>query len=369
MARISRRALLLGAGASVAATYGVNGVLSGDAASRNRTQDGRKVPLADEQLLVEYPLERLRDEVLSGGPPKDGIPSIDEPTFTGVAEADQRLDPGDVVFGIAKGEDVKAYPQYILVHHEIVNDALGGTPVSVTYCPLTGTAMGFERGETTFGVSGNLLNNNLVMYDRETDSRWPQILATAIDGTHEGKSLRELRLVWTRWGDWKARHPETAVLSEDTGYVRDYGRDPYGTYNPRGGYYASSNTLFERLRNDDRYPPKKTVLGVRTADGATAFVKDALRERGIVEGELAGTPVVAVYSPELDTAYVYRNPDGASVSRADGDVAADGEVIVDGDAYAPDDLSLDRAYAYDAMWFAWAGFYPNTRVYGGEADG
>ncbi len=341
----------------------MNGVLTGDAASQDRRQDDQKVPLADDRLLVEYSFERLRDEVLSGGPPKDGIPSIDEPTFTGVADADQRLDPGDVVFGVAKGEDVKAYPQYVLVHHEIVNDALDGTPVSVTYCPLTGTAMGFERGETTFGVSGNLLNNNLVMYDRATDSRWPQMLATAIDGTHEGRSLREFRLVWTTWENWKTRHPETAVLSEDTGYLRDYGRDPYGTYNPRGGYYTSSNTLFERLRNDDRYPSKKMVIGVRTGDGATAFVKDALRERGVIEGELAGTPVVAVYSPALDTAYVYHNPDGVSVSEADG------EVVVDGDAYAPDDLPLDRAYAYDVMWFAWAGFYPNTRVYGGETDG
>lgn len=102
------------------------------------------MPLADEQLLLEYPFERLRNEVLSGGPPKDGIPSVDGPTFTGVAE-DQRLDPHDIVFGVAKSDDVKAYPQYVLVQHEIVNDTLGGTPVSVTYCPLTGTAMGDTR--------------------------------------------------------------------------------------------------------------------------------------------------------------------------------------------------------------------------------
>ncbi|WP_435178814.1 DUF3179 domain-containing protein [Halorussus sp. AFM4] len=352
MARISRRTFLLGAGGSV--------VTMAAASSRpvsTRLQDGGKIPLADERLLVEYGLKELQNEVVSGGPPKDGIPSIDEPKFTGAAEADERLQPGDIVFGVAKGKDVKAYPQYILVWHEIANDTLDGTPVSVTYCPLTGTAMGFKRGETTLGVSGDLLNNNLVMYDRATDSRWPQMLATAIEGTHEGKSLQEFRLVWTTWKQWKQRHPDTEVLSEDTGYIRDYGRDPYGTYNPRGGYYASSNTLFDRLQDDNRYPLKKVVIGVRTPTDATAFVKDSLRKKGVITGTLGNAPVAAVYDSTLDTGYVYRVPDAASVNYDDGDVVADGAV------YPPADLPFDRVYGYDAMWFAWVGMYPNTGVH------
>ncbi|MFC4451323.1 DUF3179 domain-containing protein [Halorussus aquaticus] len=352
MVRTSRRTFLLGTGASLAATVGTR---SRPASARQR--DDGAVPLANEQLLVEYPLKRLRNEVVSGGPPKDGIPSIDDPKFTGVADADERLQPGDIVFGVAKGDDVKAYPQYILVWHEITNDTLDGTPVSVTYCPLTGTALGFERGETTFGVSGDLLNNNLVMYDRATDSRWPQMLGTAIEGAHEGESLREFRLVWTTWEQWKRRHPETEVLSEDTGYIRDYGGDTYGTYNPRGGYYTSSNTLFDRLQNDDRYPLKKVVLGARTPTDATAFVEDALRKRGLVEGQLGDSPVVAVYDSALDTAYIYRTPDSASINRKNGAVA------VNGSTYSPADLPLDRVYGYDAMWFAWVGMYPNTGVH------
>lgn len=352
MGFVSRRSFLVGAGASIAAASCVQ-----SRSDPTRSQEDGKVPLADGALLVEYSPKKLRDEVTSGGPPKDGIPSIDDPTFTGVERADERLQPTDIVFGVAEGTDAKAYPQNILVWHEIVNDTLDGTPVSVTYCPLTGTAMGFERGETTFGVSGNLLNNNLVMYDRATDSRWPQMLASAIQGTHEGESLREFRLIWTTWEQWKQRYPQTRVLSEDTGYLRDYGRDPYGSYNPRGGYYTSESTLFSRLQEDDRYPLKQVVMGVRTTDNATAFVKNSLRTQGLIEGKLGDSPVVAVYDSTLDTVSVYRVPPTASVTYEDE------EVLVNGSAHAPDDLPFDHVYGFDAMWFAWVGMYPSTRIH------
>ena len=261
------------------------------------------------------------------------------------------------MFGVVRGDDVKAYPQGVLVWHEICNDVLDGTPVSVTYCPLTGTAMGFERGATTFGVSGDLLNDNLVMYDRATDSRWPQMLGTAVEGTLAERSLREFRLVWTTWGRWRDAHPDTRVLSEDTGYVRDYDGDPYGSYNPREGYYAGGDPLFPPLETDDRFGGKAVVVGARSSAGAAAFPKEALRTETLVEGELAGAPLLAVHDPSLDTAYVYRNPDERSFEFRDGEV-----VGPDGTAGAPADLPLQRQYAYDAMWFAWAGLYPETSV-------
>ncbi|WP_458186045.1 DUF3179 domain-containing protein [Haladaptatus sp. NG-WS-4] len=316
------------------------------------------LPLAANPLTVQYSMKKLREEVVSGGPPKDGIPSIDEPSFTNAKKANDRLSADSVVFGIARDGDVKAYPQEILVWHEITNDTLDGKPVTVSYCPLTGTAMGFERGETTFGVSGRLLNDNLVMYDRKTGSRWPQMLGTAISGTFEGRSLREFRLVWTTWGRWRDAHPDTRVLSEDTGYVRDYDRDPYGSYTPRGGYYAGGAPLFPPLESDDLLPTKSVVVGVRTPDGAAAFPKDVLRKEGIVTGKLAGTPLLAVYDPPLDTAYVYRNPEKKTFESRDGRA-----VGPDGTAHAPEKLPLDRQYAFDAMWFAWAGFYPETSVH------
>jgi hypothetical protein len=313
---------------------------------------GSRPPTDDSAVHLGYDIATIDGQVVSGGVPKDGIPSIDEPAFQPAGEA--ALDEGAPVFGLVRGGDARAYPQRILVHHEIVNDTVGGDPVAVTYCPLTGTAQGFERGPVEFGVSGNLVNSNLVMYDRGTDSRWPQMLATAIDGPLEGETLREFRVVWTTWGEWRAAYPETAVLTEDTGYTRRYGSDPYGRYNPPGGYYASDRTLFEPLSRDDRAHPKSVVVGTRTADGALAFDKDALLSAGVLTGTIAGEQYVAVADEALSTGYVYANPDGVSVEqRADG-------YRVGGETAAADALPLERSLAFDAMWFAWAGFYPGT---------
>lgn len=305
---------------------------------------------------------KLRDQAVSGGVSKDVIPAIDEPTFESVANADKHLDRGDIVFGIVHDGVTKAYPQSILVWHEVCNDVIGEMPISVTYCPLTGTAIGFERGETTFGVSGQLINNNLVMYDRSTERWWPQVLATAIPGWDTdaaiGQSLREFRVVWTSWGQWKHRFPNTQVLTENTGYIRDYGRDPYGSYNPRSGYYEpDSEPMFTPLSPNDRYPPKTVVIGVRTTEGTVAFVKQTLRQEGVLDGELVGIPHTAVYDPRLDTAYVYRNPDRVSLTPTDKGVQADGAV------HAPDALPLEHVHTFDAMWFAWSGFYPGSSVY------
>jgi hypothetical protein len=319
------------------------------------------VPTADAQLPLPMSPSDIRDEAQSGGPPKDGIPSIDNPSFVAPDAADF-LNPGDPVFGVAHGGDVKAYPQKILAQHEIVNDHLDGTPVSVTYCPLTGTVQGFERGDTTFGVSGRLINNNLVMYDRATEAWWPQILATSIPGPWnkdpEITSLQEFRLVWTTWKRWQSRHPDTQVLSTETGHAKNYGRDPYGGYNPRRGYYDTDRLLFPALSDDDRYDRKTVVMGARTPDGAAAFLKNSLRERNLMEGKIGEAPTLAVYDPGLDTAYVYLNPDGATFEYDDG-----GVVAADGTSHDPDALPLTRVHTFDAMWFAWAGYYPDTNVY------
>lgn len=273
------------------------------------------------------------------------------------------LDPEDPVFGLDTGSTVRAYPQPILVSHEICNDVVDGTPVSVTYCPLTGTAMGFERGHTTFGVSGRLVNNNLVMYDRATERWWPQVLATSIPGPWNAnptpESLREFRLVWTTWRRWREHHPGTRVLSRETGYVRNYRSDPYGSYSPRSGYYErSAQPMFPALAEDDRLPPKAMVLGARTVDGAFAVEKLALRAAKLVSGTIGQTSVLAVYDPALDTGYVYRTPEGGSYEYRDGRV-----VTESGDAFAPDALPRERVYAFDAMWFAWRGFYPETALH------
>ena len=372
MTRTSRRRLLAALGGGTAALAGCTGPAdpSGDdSSSPEDGGDGTKsgtesssdgVPVADERLPLPMAPSELHEEARSGGPPKDGIPSIDDPSFVDPGEADF-IASGDPVFGVIRNGVARAYPQMILAQHEIVNDVLAGDPVAVTYCPLTGTVQGFERGGTTFGVSGRLINNNLVMYDRETEAWWPQVLATSIPGPWNEdpdiESLREFRLVWTTWGRWRDHRPETTILSTDTGSAKNYGRDPYGGYNPKTGYYANDSLLFPALGDDDTFDRKTVVMGARTPRGAAAFLKESLRSKGLMTGEIGDSPVLAVYDDRLDTAYVYRNPDGASFER-DGN-----EMVGDGGRYAPDELPLERIHTFDAMWFAWAGYYPDTNIY------
>ncbi|KTG11522.1 hypothetical protein AUR64_03185 [Haloprofundus marisrubri] len=342
-------------GLGLAALGGCLGSAHRDDASADRSvssDDESLPPTTERPLYLGHGLESLRNNVVSGGVSKDGIPSIDRPVFS-AADASS-LGDGDPVFGLVRNGDARAYPQRVLVWHEIVNDSVGGDPVAVTYCPLTGTAQGFERGPAEFGVSGRLVNSNLVMYDRATDSRWPQMLATAIEGALEGESLHEFRLVWTTWKNWRDAYPNTRVLTEQTGYSRRYGDDPYGRYNPDSGYYANTQLLFDPLSEDTRANPKTVVLGVRTAHGALAFEKTSLLENRVLEGELAGERFVAVADPALETGYVY-------VADADVDVEPNAAGYdVDGEFARANELPLGRSLAFDAMWFAWAGFYPET---------
>lgn len=235
---------------------------------------------------------------------------------------------------------------------------MGGETVAITYCPLTGSTIGVKRGDTTFGVSGQLVNNNLIMYDRATESLWPQILATAIAGPLKGRSLQEIPVVWTTWEQWREAHPDTRVLSIDTGFARNYFSDPYGTYNPVGGYYRrAAPPLFPVLHSSDHFSPKEVVIGARSAEGAVAFKKDTVRGRKVMEGELNGVPVVAVYDPTLDTAYIYRNPERLRFTYSENRVQGRAG------SWLPDELPLERLNAFDAMWFAWYAFFPGTQVY------
>ena len=341
--------------AAVAGCLGNSGILGRVTDDENAVTTGP--PTVDRLLPQEYTIEELNEANLSGGPGQGGIPSVDDPQFASSDTPPANLDGGDPVFGVELNGDAKAYPQYNLVWHEIVNDTVGGESVSVTYCPLTGTAQGFYRGESELGVSGRLINSNLVMFDRGTETWWPQILALGIRGPHEGEYLEEFQVIWTTWDRWREQYPETVVLTEDTGHIRNYGDDPYGEYNPRSGYYENENTLFSPLETDDRFPMKAVVIGVRTADGAMAVPKETLRERLVVNGTMSETSYVTVYDGSLDTAYVYRNPDERSVE-ADG-----GGVVVDGEPHEPDSLPLEREIGFDAMWFAWYGYYPSTVVH------
>lgn len=321
-------------------------------------------------------LDDMAANIRSGGPPKDGIPPIEEPVFVAPAEADFLVDD-DVVFGIVHGGEARAYPQLVLVWHEIVNDTFPDGPLSVTYCPLTGSTVAFRgtapSGEpVTFGTSGDLVNSNLLMYDRQTDSQWPQILATAIDGPARGTELTEVPLDWTTWGSWRTRHPRTQVLDTDTGTIRDYGRDPYGSYRPLGGYYEPDSELFfPVMREDDRLPRKEVVIGVKHGSQRLAVRKETARNAGVVAAQLGEDPVVILHDPALDEARAFLGRHSGkevrlSPSGDDGTYRDDATgSIFDAEGRPQGDAStrgLKRLLSYDVMWFAWVAFYPDSEV-------
>jgi hypothetical protein len=171
------------------------------------------------------------NEIQFGGPPRNGIPALDHPAFTSSTEASQVLRLSDLVLGIATKEAAKAYPVRILNWHEVINDDVGRQPVVVSWCPLCGSGVAYNPhvGEKryTFGVSGLLYKRNLLLYDHETDSLWSQLGGKAVTGVLAGTSLDLLPVTLTTWARWRAEHPETSVLSFQTGYRRDYSTDPY----------------------------------------------------------------------------------------------------------------------------------------------
>lgn len=338
-----------------------------------------QTPLPESSMLLEKEVEESLDEfsrnIVSGGPPKDGIPPIDNPKYTSVSESDKFLDDNDVVFVVEYGGIIKIFPQKILVWHEIVNDAISAEKVSVTYCPLTGTAIGFKGKfdsiATTLGTSGKLLNSNLVMYDRATDSYWPQILGTAISGSQKGKTLEEFPVIWTTWNKAKAKYPNALVLSTDTGFLRSYGTDPYGSYLRKGTYYDSGVPFFPVMATDNRLPEKEVVIGVRTNNSALAIVKGKLAETKVANLLIDNKPIVALYDDSLDTVRVYARQVNGKVLNFE---FKDGNIVdretnslwtVFGESILGEikGTRLKLVNSFDVMWFAWISFYPHTEIY------
>jgi hypothetical protein len=275
------------------------------------------------------------NEIHSGGPPRDGIPAIDKPRFV-TATAASFLKGDERVLGIRHNGVSKAYPITILSWHEIVNDRFAGDPVAISYCPLCGTGIAYlaQTGDQalTFGVSGLLYNSDMLLYDRNTGSLWSQIMRQAISGPMKGVKLEAIPLEHTRWSEWQQRHPDTQVLSTDTGYRRDYSSNPYQ------GYEQSRKLWFPVQAQDDRYHPKETVLGVELDGHFKAYPFVELGKTvGDVHDTLAGRKIVVQYD---------RDSRSATAAMVNG----------------------DRLPAVTAFWFAWYAFHPDTAVYRARND-
>ena len=266
-------------------------------------------------------------EILGGGPPRDGIPALDHPTTLTAAQADWSDD--EIVLGVVVAGQARAYPVAILNWHELVNDNVGGEPILVSFCPLCGTGMVFDRrvgGKvSTFGVSGLLYRSDLLMYDRGSESLWSQISAEAVAGPLLGQRLRLHRARMDRWGAWRRDHPKTTVLSRETGYRRNYDRSPYG------GYTKSRELRFP-APVDPRYHPKMPTLGLRVpGEGSRAYPASELaRAGGSVDERFLGRGVRVFYDSDQQLFSVE----------------------------APSDVEV-----VEGFWFAWAAFHPKTSVY------
>ena len=297
-----------------------------------------------EQVAAQSPVQQfdLRDlsipesEIRSGGPDKDGIPALSHPRFLDPETAQKLLWPEDRVIGVVIGDVARAYPLQILTRHEVVNDRIGQQALAVTYCPLCDSSLVFDRRigerEVEFGVSGLLYNSNVLMYDRNPggpEGLWSQLRSSAVSGEHAGQELKTLPFEVTTWGDWSRRHPQTEVLSEESGYPINYGVDPYAHY------FRTSELLFPTAPQApaDRIALKTPVLGVWNSAGSRAYPLPAFSgepSRSLTQS-LGETSFTIIWEAEADSLRI-TDIEGA----------------------------LNSAYSF---WFAWYAFHPETEVY------
>ena len=313
--------------------------------------------------------------LIDSGVSRDGIPALTDPPLVGPesAQAGYLVDTSRVI-GLFQGDTPLAVPHSILWHHEVVNlDDFGGRPLAVTYCPLTGSSLAFDRSAVDgaeFGVSGLLLDNNLVMYDRrDEESLWPQMNRGARCGPATGTRLGMVPVVEMRWSRWKALHPGTRVISRETGHRFSYGPRSY----PYGPYERDDNEslLFEGTPIDDRRPPKERVLGIPTGrEGGVAVPFGALDNGAAaraVEVTVQGRRVVVFWDRDARAAMAYEAAaaftveDGRIVDEETGSIwTVEGRAIEgarEGERLPP------IREAYVAFWFAWAAFQPETAVW------
>ena len=271
-------------------------------------------------------------QILRGGPPRDGIPAIDAPRFVAAKDA-SFMQPDDRLLALSINGENKAYPIKILNWHEIVNDQLGGEAVAVTWCPLCGSGVVFSADvagqQRDFGVSGLLYQSDVLLYDRQSESLFSQLEAEAISGPLLGEPLRAISVSYSSWSAWRQRYPDGLVLTPETGYRRDYDRNPYQGYDQSRQLYFSVNNAAPPVLH-----PKERVYGIDYQGFSKAYPTSALEARG------NGSFVDQLGYFEIQLQW-------------DGEL---GQLL----ARAPDQSQIVPTTAF---WFAWFTFNPESEVY------
>ncbi|MCZ6774901.1 MAG: DUF3179 domain-containing protein [Ignavibacteria bacterium] len=314
-----------------------------------------------------------QDQIFDGGPGKDGIPALTDPDLTGATGATYLAD-ADLVIGVKMGNEVRAYPHPVLDWHEIINDDVNGTQFSITYCPLTGSGIAWNRlingTPTTFGVSGLLYNTNLIPYDRATNSNWSQMKLQCVNGPLSGTIISTYQIVETTWATWKEMYPQTKVVSSNTGYSRQYGQYPYGNYR------TNSSLLFPISNDDTRLPRKERVHGVIVGDKTKVYrintfsddietVNDTFNSVSLVAVGSSGKNFIVIYERQLGDGTVLTFSPVQSVLPV---AMVDNEgtrwdvfgKAVDGPRAGS---KLEPMRSYTAYWFAWGAFFPDAEIY------
>ncbi len=329
--------------------------------------DSVQSTLAGDWLIPE-------NEIFDGGPGRDGIPALENPELDDAGSAGH-LEPGDLVIGIYVNNEARAYPHKILDWHEIINDDIENESFAVTYCPLTGSGIGWNRnlsdGNTTFGVSGLLYNSNLIPYDRQTGSNWTQMGMTCINGSLAGEHAENYPLVETTWETWQELYPNTRVVSTRTGYDRNYGNYPYGNYKTDDFFL-----LFPVGYVDRRLPLKERVLGVVINKRATIFQFEKFTETiTVLNLDIDGVPIVVVGSREYNFAVAFeRSSFNDSLLEFSSLESRFPSVMVDNSGTTWDLFgnALDGEFqgevlvptkSFIAYWFAWGTFYIGADIY------
>ena len=328
-------------------------------------------------------------EFISGGPPRDGIPPLDDPKLVSVEAADEWLKDREPVLAVEVGDRARAYPVQILMWHEIVNDRLDGRAIAVTYCPLCNSSVVFDRevegaGLLRFGTTGNLRHSDLVMWDDRTESWWQQLTGEAVVGRLTGTRLEVLRSQTLSWADFKAHHPDGDVLSNDTGFDRVYGANPYQGYDD-----PDSDPVWFEGKPDGRLAPKERVVAIKGEQGAVVVPFPRLERDPVAEIQVDGEPLVVFYKRGvvslLDDAGVASTRDvgtaGTFQRRLDGrtlsfEAAGEGrfrdrqtgstwDVTGRATGGALAGRRLRPVVSDQQFWFALAAFLPDARIVGG----
>jgi Protein of unknown function (DUF3179) len=387
MPRRSLLPLLVAAGAFVA---GCGGGAADTSAERPGSRDRmRELRVNTEGWKTDFSRHSVPlREFISGGPPRDGIPPLDDPKLEPVDSADEWLKDREPVLAAEIGGRARAYPMQILIWHEIVNDRLGGRAIAVTYCPLCNSSLVFDRevagvGVLRFGTTGNLRHSDLVMWDDRTESWWQQFTGEAIVGKLTGTRLEVLPSQTLSWADFKAHHPDGDVLSNDTGFDRVYGANPYQHYDD-----PDSDPFLLEGKPDRRLPPKERVVAIKRDGGAIVVPFSRLAREPVVELEVGADPVVVFYkrgvlSP-LDNAGIPYSRDVGTAGTFDrrlGDRLLSFEPSGDGrfrdrqtgstwnirgraTAGALAGRRLRPVVSDQQFWFAVAAFLPDARILG-----